>query len=65
MDKNSDEHVESSSAHQRKSNVEWHQFGLTIDSTKSNGKSTSNYKEETKELFEHEQEVLSFIILHI
>ena len=55
MDKNGDESVERS-VHQRKNKVEWNQFGLTFDSTKSNGSLAANFKEETKELFEHEQD---------
>ena len=51
--------------HQRKNNVQWNQFGLTFDSTKSNGNSASNFKEETKELFEHEQEVFYFSHLNL
>ena len=57
MDRIADAERVESSVHQRKNNVEWNQFGFTFDPTKSNGNGASNYKEETKELFEHEQEV--------
>ena len=62
MDKTADAERVESSVHHRKNHVEWNQFGLTFNPTKSNGNGASNYKEETKELFEHEQEVKNYLI---
>lgn len=53
-----DKLIDGSNKPKRRNQIEWNQFGLAFDTTKSSNGSSASHKEETKELFEHEQEVI-------